>query len=123
MKKYIAFFLITILFSCEGSDAYQGKWNALNLNGNKFEIIFSPQSFSIKDSIGELKTYKYTQNSIKIENTAEIYGIELEDGRGYQIYFPTKDESIGLILDEKGNEMFTISRKKHITYEELYKLY
>ena len=122
MKKIILFFIAVILFSCEGSDTYQGKWNALDSNDKKFAITFFPKTFSIKDSIGEIKTYNYTQNSVKTENSIETYGVFLEDGRGYQIYFPLKDESIGLILDENGERMFTISRNGYKTYEEIYKL-
>lgn len=123
MKKLILLFLSLILLSsCEGSDAYQGKWKAMNAKGEKFEIDFSPKSFSIKDSLGKSQSYNYTQNSIKSENSIESYGILLKDGRGYLIYFPLKDESVGLIKDENGEQMFTISRKKYITYEEIYKL-
>lgn len=122
MKKNISILLFIILFSCEGSDTYQGSWKALSSNGNKVEINFSPNTFTIKDSIGKLKTYKYTQNSVKSENSISTYGILLEDGRGYKIYFPKKDESMGLILDENEKQMFTISRKDYITYDEIYKL-
>ncbi len=124
MKKcsIILFYLFIILVSCAGSDSYQGKWKALDSNGEKFEINFSPTKFSIKDSIGKSKVYEYTQNSIKSENSVETYGILLNDGRGYQIYFPKNDESVGLILDENGEQMYTISRKDYITYEDIYKL-
>jgi hypothetical protein len=124
MKKFYSLFVLFLfaLYSCEGSDSYQGKWKALDSNGAKFEITFSLTNFSIKDSIGKSNNYQYTQNSIKSENSIETYGILLKDGRGYQIYFPKKDESVGLILDENGKQMFTISRKNYVTYEEIYKL-
>lgn len=124
MKKiFILFVLVFItLYSCEGSDTYQGKWKALNEKGEKFDINFSPTDFSIKDSTGKSNNYKYTQNSIKSENSIETYGILLDDGRGYSIYFPKKDESVGLILDENGKQMFTISRKSYVRYDEIYKL-
>lgn len=124
MKKFYILFALffIILYSCEGSDTYQGKWKALNEKGEKFDINFSPTDFSIKDSTGKSNNYKYTQNSIKSENSIETYGILLDDGRGYQIYFPKKDESVGLLLDENGKQMFTISRKNYVTYDEIYKL-
>ena len=124
MKKYnlILVFLSIILFSCEGSDSYQGNWKALDSNGKKFEINFSRKKFSIKDSVGKSNVYEYTQNSIKSENSIATYGILLKDGRGYQIYFPKKDESVGLILDENGKQMYTIGRKDYVTYDMIYKL-
>ena len=124
MKKFsiILIFFSIIFFSCEGSDSYQGNWKALDSNGIKFEISFSPTKFSIKDSVGKSNVYEYTQNSIKSENSIETYGILLKDGRGYQIYFPKKDESVGLLLDENGKQMYTICRKDYVTYDEIYKL-
>ena len=124
MKKSILllFFFFILFCSCEGSDSYQGNWKALDFDGKKFEINFSPTKFSIKDSIGKTNVYDYTQNSIKSENSTETYGIILEDGRAYQIYFPKNDESVGLILDENGKQMFTIGRNNFVTYDDIYKL-
>ncbi|MGC4021866.1 MAG: hypothetical protein QM734_07915 [Cyclobacteriaceae bacterium] len=90
---------------------------------NKFEIEFSPNSFSVKDSTGKLTRYSYTQNSYHYENSVETYGIRLEDGRGYQVYFPkSDDETLALLKDEHGMPLFTISRKDYQTYEDVYKL-
>ena len=122
MKKYLLILVAFILVSCEGSDAYQGKWKALDSSQAKFEIVFLPKSFSITDSIGKSKTYEYSQNSVEIKNSKSTYGIELEDGRGYKIYFPTSDREVGLMLDENGNQMFSISRTDYINYEDIYKL-
>ena len=124
MKKiHILIALIFIIFiSCDGSDSYQGKWKAMDSTGNKFEITFTTNDFIIKNSKGKAKQYSYTQNAIKYENGISSYGILLSDGRGYQIYFPKKDESIGIINDENGKQMFTIARKDYITYEDIYKL-
>lgn len=118
----LVFLSFILLFACEGSDSYQGQWKAMNSKGEKYVIYFSPKSFSIKDSLGISKEYNYRQNSIKSENSIETYGILLEDGRGYSIHFPLKDESVGLIKDENGEQMFTISRNKFTSYEEIYKL-
>ena len=108
--------------SCDGSDDYQGNWKALDLKGKKFEISFEARIFSIKDSSGTIKKYSYTQNSFKHENSIDTYGIRLEDGRGYEIFFPKNDESVGIIKDENGSTMFTISRKEYLTTEDIYKL-
>ena len=126
MKKVSIFSLLLVvitMISCSGSDTYRGSWKALDVEGNKFEIIFDAKSFVIKDSLGKSTKFEYTQNSVKTENFVETYGIKLSDGRGYQINFPnSKDESIGLIFDENGNGLYTISRKDYIKYEDIYKL-
>jgi ABC-type phosphate/phosphonate transport system substrate-binding protein len=89
MKKILllsTLFLI-ILVSCSGSDTYQGNWKAMDPDGNKFEISFSSDSFSITDNTGKITKYAYTQHSIKTENSVETYGIKLEDGRGTRFIF------------------------------------
>jgi hypothetical protein len=122
MKKYFYVLIAFIIFSCEGSDTYQGKWKAMDASQAKFDIDFSSEIFSITDSIGKIKSYKYNQNSFAFKNSTATYGIELEDGRAYKIYFPTSDREVALILDENENQMFTISRKEYINYEDIYKL-
>lgn len=115
--------LITMLISCSGSDTYRGLWKATDTKGQKYEITFEAKSFVIKDSLGKANKYDYTQNSVKTENSVRTYGIKLSDGRGYQINFPnSKDEGIGLIFDENGNGLYTISRNNYIKYEDIYKL-
>lgn len=114
--------LVLFLYACNGSGTFQGKWKAMNPEGERFEIEFKPKQFSIIDSTGKAVLHDYVQNSVKSENSIETYGIRLSDGRGYQIYFPKNDESVGLILDENGVQMFTISRKDYITYDAIYKL-
>jgi hypothetical protein len=124
MKKInLLFALIFIMFiSCDGSDSYQGNWKAMDSAGNKFEINFAATDFTIKDSNGKTNRYSYTQKAIKYENGISSYGILLNDGRGYQIYFPKKDESVGMINDENGKQMFTIARKNYTSYDAIYKL-
>jgi hypothetical protein len=126
MKKIKIFslaLLISTLLSCSGSDRYRGLWKATDPSGNKFEITFDAKYFVIKDTLGESNKYDYTQNSVKTENSVETYGIKLSDGRGYKINFPnSKDESIGLIFDENGNELYTISRKDYIKNQDIFKL-
>lgn len=122
MKRIVPLLFFYLLFSCEGSDTYQGKWKATDSEHNKFIITFLPNKFSIEESNGKRKVYSYTQTEIKYENSIYTYGIRLEDGRGYILYFPKKDESSGLIMDENGNRMFTINRNHYITYDDIYKL-
>jgi hypothetical protein len=126
MKK-LCIALITliagILFSCSGSDTYRGSWKALDEKGNKFEIVFEPKAFTIKDSLGQLKRYEYTQKSYEMSNSIETYGIALEDGRAYKIHFPKPDDtSIGLIKDDNDKSLYTIGRQTYITYDDIYKL-
>ncbi|WP_051312753.1 hypothetical protein [Sporocytophaga myxococcoides] len=93
MKNYfnlLLFSFIIILSSCSGSDVYQGNWKATDTNGNKFEINFEPKKFSIKNVDGNIETFEYTQNSVKIENSVRTYGIKLSDGRAYNILLPMK---------------------------------
>jgi hypothetical protein len=115
--------LAVILVGCSGSDTYRGSWKATDSKGGKFELFFDAKNFTVKDSLGKSKKYEYTQNSVEIENSVATYGIQLGDGRAYQINFPNADdESLGLIKDENGNPLYTISRKKYIKYEDVFKL-
>lgn len=123
LKIFSLVVLLSILVSCSGSDTYRGLWKATDPNGNKFEINFDAKSFVIKDTLGKSNSYEYTQNSVKTENSVETYGIKLDDGRGYQINFPNaKDESVGLIFDQNGKGLYTISRNAYISYDDIYKL-
>ena len=123
LKIFSLALLLSILVSCSGSDTYRGLWKATDPNGNKFEITFDAKSFVIKDTLGKSNSYEYTQNSVKTENSVETYGIKLDDGRGYQINFPNaKDESVGLIFDQNGKGLYTISRDAYISYDDIYKL-
>ena len=115
--------LAIILVGCSGSETYRGSWKALNSKGNKFEISFDAKNFTIKDSLGKVEKYEYSQNSVSIENSVSTYGIQLEDGRKYEINFPnSKNESLGLLKDENGNPIYTIGRKNYINYEDIFKL-
>lgn len=126
MKKtgQILTVLLLLFAACEGSDTYRGKWKATDEKGNRFEINFSPKSFSIDDKKDDSSiSYEYSQNSINIENGVKTYGIRLEDGRSYQIHFPVaNDESRGVIADEGGNVIYTISRKNYLMYGDIHKL-
>ncbi len=115
--------LTMILVGCSGSESYRGSWKALNSKGNKFEISFDAKNFTIKDSLGKVEKYEYSQNSVSIENSVSTFGIQLGDGRKYEINFPnSKNESIGLLKDENGTPIYTIGRKDYIKYEDIFKL-
>lgn len=115
--------LAIILVGCSGSETYRGSWKALNSKGNKFEISFDAKNFTIKDSLGKVEKYEYSQNSVSIENSVSTYGIQLQDGRKYEINFPnSKNESLGLLKDENGNPIYTIGRKNYVKYEDIFKL-
>lgn len=126
MKNFIlklSAMLLVLLTACSGSDTYRGKWKALDAGGNKYEITFAANTFSVADSTGKTTDFKYTQNSVHIQNSAATYGINLDDGRAYQINFPNnKDESVGLIKDGNGAPIYTISKNDYVKYEDIYKL-
>jgi hypothetical protein len=112
-----------ILAGCSGSDTYRGKWKATDANGTRYELAFEAKNLTVIDSTGKSEKYEYTQNSVEIKNSVTTYGIKLSDGRGYQINFPnSKDESVGLIKDDNGSPIYTISRKNYIKYQDIYQL-
>jgi hypothetical protein len=114
--------LTLILVACSGSDTYRGSWKATDVNGEKFELFFSAKDFTVRNSSGKKEKFEYSQNSVKIENSVSTYGIQLADGRGYQINFPkSDDESMGLIKDENGTPLYVISRKNYLKYEDIFK--
>ncbi|MCC8408728.1 hypothetical protein LJ707_07295 [Mucilaginibacter sp. UR6-1] len=116
-------FIVLLMIGCSGSDTYQGKWKGMSPAGDKVQITFEPKKFTITDSTNKAKTYSYTQNSVSIKNGVETYGIKLDDGRGYQVHFPVaRNESIGLIIADNGNVLYSISRKDYIKSEDIYSL-
>lgn len=126
MRKATNFLLglaLISLYSCSGSDTYRGLWKALDERGEKFEINFDAKSFTIKDSTGKTDTYKYKQNSVSIKNSIETYGIQVSDGKSYQINFPVaNDETKGVIKDGSGRPLYIIGRSRYVEYEEIYGL-
>ena len=126
MRKTINFLLGLVLISlcsCSGSDTYRGLWKAINEQGEKFDITFEAKSFTVKDSSGQVKTYKYRQNSVSIHNSAKTYGIQVSDGSAYLINFPiANDETKGAIQDATGRPVYIIGRGKYIKYEDVYGL-
>ncbi|MCY1540827.1 hypothetical protein D9M68_764890 [compost metagenome] len=125
--KNITLLLITacifLLAGCSGSDVYRGAWKATDASGHRFELFFEEKDFTVKDSTGKVTSFSYTQNQVSIQNSVETYGIQLKDGRSYKINFPIKDnEKVGLILDQNGSPMYTISRTGYMKYEEIFTL-
>ena len=115
--------LAVIFVGCSGSESYRGSWKAMNSEGTKFELFFDAKNFTVKDSLGKIQKYKYSQNSVSIENSVSTYGIQLGDGRNYKINFPnSSNESVGLIKDENDIAIYTIGRKDFIKYEDIFKL-
>jgi hypothetical protein len=127
MRKTLNFLLALVvisLCSCSGSDTYRGLWKAINERGEKFEINFDAKSFTVKDSTGEIKTYKYKQHSVSIQNSVETYGIQVSDGSNYLINFPiANDETKGAIQDATGRPIYIIGRLNYIKYEDVYGLH
>jgi hypothetical protein len=126
MRKAINFLLALVLislYSCSGSDTYRGLWKALDERGDKFEINFDAKSFTVKDSTGKIETYQYKQNSVSIKNSIETYGIQVSDGKSYQINFPlADDETKGVIKDAAGRPLYIIGRSRYVQYDEIYGL-
>jgi hypothetical protein len=116
-------FMVFLITACGGSDAYQGTWKATDGDGSKFEITFDSKKFDVKDSLGKIEKYDYSQNSVNIENSVKTYGIKLSDGRGYQINFPNaNNDAVGLIKDENGDPIYVISRQSYMSYDDIFKL-
>ena len=115
--------LTVILVGCSGSDTYRGLWKATDSKGAKFELFFNSKDFTVRNSSGKKEKFEYSQNSVQIENSVSTYGIQLADGRNYQINFPkSDDESMGIIKDENGVPVYTIGRKDYVKYEDIFKL-
>lgn len=126
MRNLTNFFLglvLISLYSCSGSDTYRGLWKAIDERGEKFDITFDAKSFTVKDSTGKIDSYTYKQNSVSIKNSIETYGIQVSDGKSYQINFPVADdETKGVIKDASGRPLYIIGRSRYVEYDEIYGL-
>lgn len=126
LQKYSYYFILTctiLCTSCSGSDVYRGKWKATDVYGNNLEIEFDAKEFCITDELGKIKSFGYTQNSIRVEDGVKTYGIRLSDGRNYFILFPlVHDHSKAVIRLRNHQPVYTISRSSYIRYTDLYKL-
>lgn len=122
MKKIILIVATLFLFSCSGSDAYQGKWKATNENGDKFDITFSSKELTIKDGKGKILTYPYTQHAVEYNNSKSTYGIAIEGKGEYSIHFPSNDETTAFIVDGNDVAIYAIDRNEYTTKKDVYKL-
>jgi hypothetical protein len=122
--RYISILIVAVfLLACSGSETYRGGWKATDGNGAKFELMFNAKSFIVQDSLRKETKFEYTQNSVNVKNSISTYGIQLGDGRNYQINFPkANDESVALMLDNNGYVLYTMSRKEYLKYEDVFKL-
>ena len=123
IKLFFTLFLISLLYSCGGSESYQGKWKALDLKGNKYEITFTENEVSLKDSLGKLTKQSYVQTSMAHEgssnNFSDTFEIRLNNGLKYQIFFPNDEQNCGII--RYGSGIFSISRKDYLTVGQINK--
>ncbi len=116
-------FAFTALVGCKGSDNYLGEWKGTDINGDKYILSFQPKDLSIKRENGDSLSFKYTQHEVKLENSTKTYGIKLDDGRTYKIFFPiANDLSKALMTMEDGKPVYTISRTEFLSQEKLYSL-
>ncbi|WP_298506295.1 hypothetical protein [uncultured Maribacter sp.] len=123
VKYLVTLLAVIFLIACSGSDTYRGDWKATNVDGEQYNLTFNAKSFTVTNTAGEVTNYNYTQNSVNIKNSVETYGLNLEDGRKYQLNFPlADDESVGLLLDSNGKVLYAISRDNYITYDDIFAL-
>lgn len=121
MKNFLIllFATATCLFcNCKGSDTYAGTWKAVDEQDNKSLIVFTGNTITIKKAEGEAKTINYVQNSVNYENGSCTYGIQLENGEKYEIFFPNKKRDSGLIQADKQHTLFSIDRNEYLTFED-----
>lgn len=115
--------IVLVISSCSGSDVYRGIWKAVNSEGEKYELNFSETNLVVTDSLGESKDYGYKQFSVEISNGIRNYGIELSDGRSYNIIFPIpEDGSTAVIQGSNEQLLYTLGREKYVSFEEIYGL-
>lgn len=126
MKNIAIVFIITLatfVVGCAGSETYQGKWNSVDSEGNKSQMIFTENEMILKRSEMDSSTWNYSQNSISIENGSSEYGIKLSNGLSYSILFPMKgNKEIGAIADQNGKIIYIIGRTDFYSYEDVFGL-
>ena len=88
MKISVIFSFLISLVSGIGSESYRGSWNAMDSDGNKFELYFSQNHLRIKNSNGSVDSMSYNQTFLAYENGLGTYGLNFDDGAEFNIIFP-----------------------------------
>ncbi len=113
--------VVLIIVSCSGSDFYQGKWFAIDSNGDQYEITFKEKELVVTDTSSVETSYEYSQNAVSNNNGVRTYGIKLKDGRYLSIVFPyPKDSSIGVIKNDNDDILYILGRNDYVSYDDLY---
>lgn len=103
--------LIVILIGCNGSGLYRGSWKGIDSIGGKVEIIFDSKVLTITDSLGKSNKFGYTQSYVLNRHTDVTFGIDLSNGREYQISFPYPDnKNTAVIVNEKTYVIYWMNR-------------
>lgn len=125
IKAVVVILLVVLTTSCSGSDTYLGKWKAIDAKGNKCEINFSENEFTVTDNSGKTTVHNYMQHGVmhqgSTNKTIDTYEIRLNNGMKYQLYFPNADDASGVIRLDYGENVYSISRTEYLTAEAIYK--
>lgn len=115
--------IVVVLFGCAGSQDYRGDWKATNRAGERFDISFSEHDFQVTNESGEVNNHEYSQYSFKHSDGVSTYGIKLEDGRAFNVFFPLKQDSTKAVIELESKEViYTLCRDRFLLYEELFAL-
>ncbi len=120
LNQFLITSIIILFTSCSGSETYRGKWFGTGPNEEVVEFIFEENKFVLLEGDSQ-KEYEYSQNSVKFENSSETYGIKTDDGKTFQLHFPSESTK-GAFLDSNGNILYIIGREKGVKYEDVFGL-
>lgn len=118
----LLFALVLTFSACSGSETYRGKWLVVDADGNNQELFFTEDRMTLKKSETDSTVWTYTQNSVSIENASSKYGIKLDNGASFTVFFPTGDKTKGAIADANDNIIYIIGRTKHYSYQDVFGL-
>ncbi|MCX2743250.1 hypothetical protein OO013_05200 [Mangrovivirga sp. M17] len=124
LTKIFFCFLLIGFIACSGSDEYAGKWKATNSEGDKFVFKFEPETLTISDSTKKATSIGYTQNKISNKNGVVTYGIQLEDGRHYDILFSNPSDSTSAIILESNSQkaLYVLNRNEYVGFDEAHSI-